>query len=63
VKLDAPSTATKISACRASPFAPSTTVIVLPAKSTNKRSPAGCTWRSVGFSRPAHSRYRSQNQE
>lgn len=36
---------------RISPVTPSITSMVWPAKSTNRRSPARCTWRSVGFRR------------
>jgi hypothetical protein len=53
VKLEAPSTATKIWAARTSPVWPSSTGTVRPAKSTNSFSPATWTWRMVGVRRPA----------
>jgi hypothetical protein len=53
VKLEAPSTATKICTGTISPVLMSTTSAVRPAKSTNIFSPVMWTWRFVGFSRPA----------
>lgn len=45
-------------------LAPMSAIERMPASSsTNTRSPAVCTWRSIGFSRPVNSRYSSQSQE